>query len=113
MQWGYNFYYSFHSEKLLNPFIENDGDGLFPAGDAFSVYPGKMGPLASLRLIVFADALNDMRALELLESYIGKEEVVKLIDSRGEITFRDYPKDEDYIISLREKINKLIESFCQ
>ncbi len=113
LQWGYNFYYSFHSEKLLNPFIENDGDGLFPAGDAFSVYPGKMGPLASLRLIVFADALNDMRALELLESYIGKEEVVKLIDSCGEITFRDYPKDEDYIISLREKINKLIESFCQ
>lgn len=109
LQWGYNFYYSFDSGKLLNPFIENDGDGLFPAGDAFSVYPGNDGPLASLRFYVFAEALADMRAFELLESYIGREEVLKLIDADGEITFNSYPKSEDYIISLRERVNKLIE----
>lgn len=109
LHWGYNFYYSQYSTKLINPFITNDSDGGFPSGDAFSVYPGKNGPLASLRLFVFYEALQDMRALKVLEDLIGKEEVVELIDRCGEITFNDYPDSAEYIINLRQTVNDLID----
>lgn len=109
LHWGYNFYYSQYSTKVINPFITNDADGGFPAGDAFSVYPGKEGPMPSLRLFVFYEALQDMRAFRVLEGLIGKDAVVKLIDAYGEITFNDYPGSAEYILKLRQTVNALIE----
>ena len=108
LQWGYNFYYSQLSTRLVNPYVLNDSDSGFPAGDAFSVYPGAAGPEPSLRLFVFYDALQDMRAMQLLESLCGKDTVTELIDSEGEIDFRTYPRSAEYILNLREKINKKI-----
>ena len=32
-----------------------------------------------------------------------------LVESRGEVTFSDYPHDEDYVDELREAVNALIE----
>lgn len=109
LHWGYNFYYSQFSTKLINPYVSNDADYGFPAGDAFSVYPGIDGPLASLRLLVFADGLTDMRAMQLAEKLASKEAVMKLIEEQGEITFREYPASADYILKTRAKINELIE----
>lgn len=109
LQWGYNFYYSQFSLHTINPYLVTDAEGAFPAGDAFSVYPGANGAVASLRLKVFKEALQDMMALKLLESYIGKEEVLKLIDEEMEVDFNTYPKRADYILSLREKVNSLIK----
>lgn len=109
LHWGYNFYYSQYSTKLINPFITNDADGGFPAGDAFSVYPGREGPLPSIRLFVFYEALQDMRAMKVLEKLIGKEAVVRVIDSCGEITFNEYPAGAEYILKLRQTINDLID----
>ena len=108
LQWGYNFYYSQNSLRPINPFYENDADGAFPAGDAFSVYPGPDGPLPSLRLKVFAQALQDVRAMELLESLIGRDRVMELVDAQRTITFRDYPRSADYILGLREQVNAWI-----
>ena len=83
----------------------------FPAGDAFSVYPGINGPIPSVRLFVFFEAIQDMRAMKLLESFIGREKVVKMIDDcAGEnITFKEYPSGAEYILKLREEINKIIK----
>lgn len=108
LQWGYNFYYSQLSTRLVNPYVINDADSGFPAGDAFSVYPGADGPEPSLRLFVFGDALQDMRAMQLLESLCGRDAVTELIDSEGEIDFRTYPRSAEYILNLRERINKMI-----
>lgn len=108
LQWGYNFYYSQLSTRLVNPYVINDADSGFPAGDAFSVYPGADGPEPSLRLFVFYDALQDMRAMQLLESLCGRDAVTELIDSEGEIDFRTYPRSAEYILNLRERINKMI-----
>ena len=108
LQWGYNFYYSQLSTRLVNPYVINDADSGFPAGDAFSVYPGADGPDPSLRLFVFYDALQDMRAMQLLESICGRDAVTELIDSEGEIDFRTYPRSAEYILNLRERINKMI-----
>ena len=111
LTWGYNFYFSKGSEHLLNPFFVTDAVSAFPAGDSFSVYPGRNGPLESLRLIVFTQALCDLRAMRLLESYIGHDKVVKIIEEVAgmEITFRGYPHENDFMPTLRERINKEIE----
>lgn len=112
LQWGYNFYYSQYSTRLVNPYINNDADGGFPAGDAFSVYPGQKGALPALRLFVFNEGLQDMRAMEYLEELTSREYVLDLIKEYAggkEITFRDYPFNPEYILKLRSAVNEKIK----
>ena len=110
LQWGYNFYYSQHSKRLINPFVTTDADYAFPSGDAFSVYPGANGPLPSLRLKVFYEALQDMRALSLLEKVMPKNEIIAMIeDAAGmEITFSQYPQNPEFILDLRANVNAVL-----
>lgn len=109
LHWGYNFYYSQYSLREIDPYFVTDAGGAFPSGDAFSVYPAENGmPAPSLRQLVFMEALQDLRAFELLESLTDKETVMKLIEEDGEITFSKYPREDSYILTLREKVNALI-----
>lgn len=109
LQWGYNFYYNQYSRKLVNPFLITDGDFFAPAGDAYSVYPGHdQKPLKSLRLVVFNEALQDLRAFLKLESLTSYEHVMKIIEKNGKISFSKFPEDIEYIINLRERVNKEI-----
>ena len=109
LQWGYNFYYSRLSTYMINPYLTNDADYGFPAGDSFSVYPGMKGALPSLRLKVFHEALQDLMAAKLLESYVGRDAVMKLIESEEVITFTSYPASSTYQPELRERINQMIK----
>lgn len=109
LQWGFNFWFSERSREVINPYATTDADGAFPSGDPFVVYPlNKNGDVVtSLRLYVFYEALQDMRALQLLEEYKGKEYVDSILsDING---FEVYPKEPKYILNLRERINKEIE----
>ena len=111
LQWGYNFWYSMGSRRLINPYTTQSADGQVPAGDPFSVYPAPDGtPLESLRQDVFREALSDIAAFELCESFIGRDAVIKMIDDAAgySLTFSHYPSDPEYILSLREKINAII-----
>lgn len=111
LTWGYNFYFSKGSEHLLNPFLVTDAVGAFPSGDSFSVYPGRNGPLESIRIIVFTQALCDLRAMRLLESKIGHDAVVAIIEEVAgqEIDFNEYPHTAEFMLDLRERINSEIE----
>ena len=112
LHWGYNFYGSWHYVDQINPFLVSDGHGWVSPGDAFSVYPAENGEaLESLRIIVFYEALQDIKAMKLLEKYVGKEAVVKLIDEAigTDVTFDTCAKRADQIISLRERVNALIK----
>ena len=84
-----------------------DADGGFPAGDSFSVYPGPDGPLPSLRLFVFFDSLQDISALRLLEEMTDRKTAEDAIGYP--ITFKDYPQTADFVLSVRERVNDLIE----
>lgn len=112
LHWGYNFWYSQYARKMLNPFIQTDANRAFPSGDAFLVYPGEEGPIESIRMVVFYEALQDLRALEGLESMIGRERVIALIeeDLDTPLTFSEYSQDPKWIIEKREKINRLLVS---
>lgn len=111
LHWGYNFYNAQYSLRHINPFIETDAGEAFPSGDPFLVYPGENGqPLSSLRLEVLHEALRDLRALEMLESFKGREHVEKLIrDLAGqEITFSSYPRNDTFLYELRKCVNEEI-----
>lgn len=111
LHYGYNYYYNRYSYEPINPYLVTDGDMYVPAGDTFAVYPSRDGEaLMSLRHAVFYDGLQDIRALKLCEKLCGRETVTELIDEQCKVTFKEYPKSADYILNLRQKINKLIKT---
>lgn len=112
LQWGFNFYNSVLSRKRIDPFAVTDGCDTFQAGDPFIVYPGMDGqPLESIRFMVFRQAIQDMRALQLLEKLAGRELVEQLIAEglEEELTLTRYPRDNAYLHILRQRVNAEIE----
>lgn len=112
LHWGFNFYNSRRSLKKINPFMYTGGDQGFPSGDPFSVYPVEGGVVPSLRAVVFKEALEDIQVCKTLESYIGKEAVVAMIDEAAgqSLTFSQYPRNSRYIPQL---MNQMIEKIRQ
>ncbi len=113
LQWGFNFYNSALSFYPIDPLFDTSGDYMVPAGDTFSVYPGSDGtPWRSLHGVQFTEALTDLRALRLCESLTGREKTLALLEEGAEqpITFSDYPKDQQFILGFRERINRAIEA---
>ena len=111
LHWAFNFYNSQGSTHPINPWIATDCDGFAPAGDAFQVYPGADGkPVESLRMMLADEAMSDLRALKLLESLTDKAFVMSIVeDGIAPITFKEYPRDADYLIDLRRRVNSEIE----
>lgn len=111
LHWGYNFYYTQYSKAIINPFEVSDAGGKFQSGDSFVVYPGEnREPLDSLRLHVFYDAFQDMLALQLLESKIGYEKTLALVEQGLEkpLSFTEYPHDARWLENVRERVNAAI-----
>ncbi len=111
LQWGLNFWNSQLSVYEINPFEVSDAGGAFPAGDAFVLYPGEGGEaLPSLRFKVFREAIQDQRALQLLEALCGREKALQVLeDGTNGITFSEYPTDDGWVLSKREQINAAIK----
>lgn len=115
LHWGYNFYFSRFSIRQIDPYKVTDADNAFSSGDSFVVYPGKDGmPLLSLRLPVFYDGLQDMRALQLLESLAGREKTMALLeDGLSEpLTFSRYRHEDTWLLDLRERVNHAIAQYA-
>lgn len=112
LHWGYNFWFKQYSVGPVDPFVETDAGGSFPSGDSYVVYPGEDGkPLQSLRLKVFYDAFQDMRALQLLESLIGRDKTMQILEQDIEpITFAKYPHSDEWHLLTRENINQAIKN---
>ncbi|MDE5991252.1 MAG: DUF4091 domain-containing protein [Clostridia bacterium] len=111
LHWGYNFWYKRLSVGEVDPYKETDAGGFFPSGDSYVVYPGKDGePLLSLRLKVFFDGLQDMRALQLAESLAGRERTLEVLEKDIQpIAFDKYPHSDEWQLGCRERIN----DFCK
>jgi len=109
LQWGFNFYNSVHSLRPIDPWHDTDAGGGFPSGDAFVVYPYENGCIPCLRLKVFNEGLQDMRAMKLAESLCGRDAVMAALEEGIDpITFSDYPHDAAWLLGVREKINAMI-----
>lgn len=115
LHWGYNHWYSGGSiNQKINPYLVSDAGHAFPSGDAFLVYPHPWGePVAvnSLRIKYMRQAMQDIRALELLESYVGKEQVLKLLEEdSAPMDFKHYERGDDWILRMRERINGVLKT---
>ena len=111
IHWGFNFYNSQYSLKNINPFEITDGDNWVPSGDPFIVYPGETEVLDSIRGIIFYEGLQDRMLLKLLEKKIGRKKVINLINkvAQQKIDFKNYPRNAEFIINLRERVINLLE----
>lgn len=114
LHWGFNFYNTQYSLEKINPYEITDAGGRFPAGDSFLVYPGKGGiPEESIRLMAMEEAMQDVRALKMLEKKKGRAAVLTLIEelAGGRVTFTDYPKGIQFLLQLRQRVRaEIIES---
>ena len=111
LQWGYNFYNNMHSVNTVNPYAETSGEYWVPAGDPFSVYPAEDGTAyESTRIIVFHEALEDVRAMKLCESFYGKERVIAEIEAvfGQEIKFSRCARTADMMLAIRARVDELI-----
>lgn len=111
LQWGYNFYNNCHSRAPINPYYDLSGTNWVPAGDTFSVYPAADGTAyESLRIVVFNEAVQDMRAMKLCEKYYSKEEIVREIEKihGAEVRFDRCARSSFEIHAIRERINQMI-----
>ena len=90
----------------------SDAGGKFPSGDSYVVYPAEDGTAnPSIRLMVFFDALQDMAALNTLAKLSDKKTCLDIIEENGKqnLTFSNYPHEEDWLLSTREKVNMSIK----
>ncbi|MBM7568905.1 DUF4091 domain-containing protein [Paenibacillus sacheonensis] len=111
LQWGYNFWYSQHSRSEIDPYRVTDAVHAFPSGDAFLVYPGDGKPVESIRLEVLREALQDLRALRLLEERYGRDFVLSGLEEGLDrpISFSCYPRDAEWLLAKREWVNAKLQ----
>lgn len=110
LHWGYNFWYCELSRYPVNPYMVTDASRRYPSGDAFLVYPGENGPVPSLRLEAMGEAIQDMRALYLLESLTSREAALEFLEEGLEapLTFSSYPADSKWLLDKRAALNRRI-----
>ncbi len=113
LHWGFNFYFSQLSRYPIDPYRCTDSGCAFPAGDPFLVYPGKDGkPEDSIRYEVFREGLQDQRAMQLLETMMPREKILRELDKLspgGKLSMANYPRGEKNMLAVRAKINQLIK----
>ena len=112
LHWGYNYYHNQFSYDYVDVLGSTDGEYFAPSGDAFLVCPGTDDTVwETMRLNAMREAMDDMRALELAESVLGREAAIALVNDGLEepVTFFRYPKEGEYLLSLRDRILLAVE----
>lgn len=108
LDWAYNYYYDRLSAGCFDPKANPHGYKMYP-GITYLAYPitcqGDVHVVPSIREKLMAEAFDDLRALKLLETKIGREEVLSICQNKlGEINSQTDPLD-DSLYELREIIN--------
>jgi len=106
LHWGYNFWTADDPFKKLTR--EHGGPPYLPAGDAWIVYPGKDGPLDSIRFEAMRDGINDY---ELLCKLAEKDpEAAKAIVAKHVLDFDKYDTD---VKTFRATRHELLEKLSK
>lgn len=115
LQWGYNFYNNQGSYDAINPYVDTCGNYFVPSGDAFSVYPARDGSaLESMRILHFREGMEDLRALRLAETLVGRKRVLDTIEplvrqmTGDGILFSKCINRSGDMLRLRNAIDKLV-----
>ncbi len=109
LEWGYNFWFGQFSRTLdVDVWTDSNSERSFRSGGAYLVYPGPDGPVDSLRHEVFSEGLQDEMALRLLESKTSRQAVLQWLDEEAgyRMTMRKYPREDQWLLALRDKLNR-------
>jgi hypothetical protein len=100
LHWGYNYWYRSQTRQLINPYQELAAENWpgWAAGDPFVVYPGKDGPVDSLRWETFALGLQDYALLQSAGFDRKDDLLAELYD------YHRFPREESWIESTRRQI---------
>jgi len=112
LHWGYNFYYDALSQGLSDPKTEPClYSGAYP-GTPFCVYPATDGScIQSIRQKVFYEGLNDMRALQTLETRIGRRATEAFVEKYyGAVDFQTHAESSQKLLEFREAVNEAIRN---
>jgi len=113
LHWGYNYYYNILSTGFFDPMVNPCGYENLP-GASFLAYPSPWGALPSVCEKHMCEAFDDIRALQLLESHIGKQAVMdtcrKLLGDKIDYTF--IPENNN-LFNWRQAINEEIRKHCK
>ena len=60
LHWGLNFYNAALSRRRINPYLTTSGNGSWPSGDPFILYPASNGAYPSIRGKITAEAIGDI-----------------------------------------------------
>lgn len=115
LHWAFNYWHNRYSYDSIDPYLDTSGEYFAPSGDTSLVYPSPEGTAyESIRLKALRDAFQDYNALKSCEELYGRDYVLKLIHEGldYELTFKDYPKTEDYLLNLRERVNNAVLYRC-
>ncbi len=112
LQWGYNFWNSCLSMRVIDPYKVTDGECAFPAGDPFVVYPGDDCVIDSVRHEVFREGLQDMRVFKAAAQKLGKDKVIAEVEEAPYgMTFMDSVISEEKMLRYAENLRRaLVES---
>lgn len=93
LHWAANYWRTKNGERMINPFLVSDGGNYpeWPSGDCFILYPGKDGPLDSIRGELFFLGLQDKLLLETLH-VSSKDPLLKNLRD-----FNQFPDDPTWI----------------
>ena len=93
LHWGYNYWFKFCTDQIADPFRDatNGAWPGMPYGDCFAVYPGKDGPLDSIRWEVFSESLQDYALLQAAEILPDDPMLRDLKD------YNDFPKTPAWV----------------
>lgn len=110
LNWAFNAHHNRLSRKMVDPHFSSDMDMDFIAGTSYLVYPTDCGIEPSVRLMTFRDQMQDTRAYLLLESFIGRDEVCKIIKKHIPDIGLRCKVTASNILNLRKEINSLIKT---
>lgn len=116
LQWAYNYYYDFRSRGCCAPQNAPNTYRMYP-GVSYLCYPilgrGDRHVVPSIREKLMAEAMDDLRALKLLESKIGRDATLALCEETlGELSCNTIPEGEA-LRELREKVNTKLAEFIR
>ncbi len=103
LHWGFNYWDKMEREEAGEPF-DDASNGAWPAipyGDPFVIYPGKDGPIDSIRWEIFAESLQDYAILQSAGVQAGDPLLAEIQ------TYAKFPRSEQWIDASLRKILKL------
>ncbi len=112
LHWGYNYTYGRLSHGLFDPAVDPCFYKNLP-GVTYLVYNARNGdPMPSLRECHMREAINDHRALTLLESRIGRDAVLRICEEALDVptvNFLTLPRTDAHLLTLRDRVNQEIK----